>query len=142
MGAEQERIVQRFLDAWGDGQAGRPDVEAISAALSEDVAWHLWMPAGPVLRGRAAVIKDIERQLRFATHMHCRVVAMTSNDTTVITERHDTFRSGATVVDHRLCAVFELDAGGRIVAWREYFDVADVNEQLRAANATVPRVSG
>jgi limonene-1,2-epoxide hydrolase len=67
---------------------------------------------------------------------------MTSDDTTVITERLDTFRSGDRVIEHSLCAVFELDDTGKITAWREYFDVADLNRQLREAKATVPRVGG
>jgi limonene-1,2-epoxide hydrolase len=67
---------------------------------------------------------------------------MTSNDTAVVTERLDTFRSGDRVIEHSLCAVFELDGEDKIVAWREYFDVADLNRQLREAKATVPRVGG
>jgi limonene-1,2-epoxide hydrolase len=142
MGAAQEEIIERFLEAWGDGQLERPNTEAIGAALNEDVSWQLWMPGGPTLRGKAAVLADIERQLAFATHMNCSVITMTSDDTTVITERLDTFRSGARVIEHSLCAVFELDDDGKITAWREYFDVADLNRQLREAKATVPRVAG
>jgi limonene-1,2-epoxide hydrolase len=44
------------------------------------------------------------------------------------------------VIEHSLCAVFEIDDEGKIAAWREYFDVADLDRQLREASATVPRV--
>jgi limonene-1,2-epoxide hydrolase len=142
VGATQEKLVERFLEAWGDGLTARPDTGAIAQALGEDVIWQLWLPAGPTLRGKAAVLADIERQLQFATHMHCSVITMTSNETTVVTERLDTFRSGDRLIEHSLCAVFDLDGEGKITAWREYFDVADLNRQLREANATVPRVGG
>ncbi len=142
MGAREEQLVRRVLDAWGDGQTERPDVDAIAAALADDVTWQLWMPGGPTLRGRDAVVADIERQLVFATHMCCGVQRMTSHGSTVITERLDTFRSGSVTVQHSLCAVFDLDADGKIAAWREYFDVRDLDRQLKAANATVPRVDG
>jgi limonene-1,2-epoxide hydrolase len=142
VGATQEKLIGRFLEAWGDGLTERPDTQAIGEALSEDVTWQLWLPGGPTLRGKAAVLADIERQLQFATHMRCSVITMTSDDTTVVTERLDTFRSGDRAIEHSLCAVFELDDEGKIVAWREYFDVADLNRQLREAKATVPRVGG
>jgi limonene-1,2-epoxide hydrolase len=141
VGVKQEEFIRRFLDAWGDGQLERPDVEVIAEALSEDVVWQLWMPGGPALRGKTAVVADIERQLVFATHMRCGVLAIASTDTTVVTERLDTFRSGEVTVEHSLCAVFELDGSGRIEAWREYFDVADLQRQLREAKATVPPVA-
>jgi limonene-1,2-epoxide hydrolase len=140
VGAAQEKLVASFLEAWGDGLTERPDTEAIGRALSEDVRWQLWLPGGPTLCGKAAVLADIERQLRFATHMRCSVITMTSDARTVVTERLDTFRSGDRVIQHSLCAVFEIDDDGKIAAWREYFDVADLDRQLREAKATVPRV--
>ena len=141
MGAEQEKLIVEFLAAWGDGETLRPDVETIAAALAEDAVWHLWMPDGPVVRGRQAIVNDIERQLKFATHMKCGLLKISSTDTVVMTERLDTFRSGDIVVKHSLCAVYELDAQGKIAAWREFFDVRDVERQLQEARAIVPSVA-
>ena len=141
MGAVQEKFIVEFLDAWGDGNALRPDVDKIADSLAEDAVWQLWMPDGPVLRGRDAIIADIERQLEFATYMKCGLLNMGSTDTTVVTERLDSFQSGDIRVQHSLCAAFDLDADGKISAWREYFDVADVVRQLKAAKVTVPPVA-
>ena len=58
-----------------------PDSERILAAMAEDAEWQLWMPGGPVLRGREAIGKDIERQLRFCNRMKCGLVSITSSDT-------------------------------------------------------------
>lgn len=141
MGAIEEKVVQEFMDAWGDGETFSPDVDAIESMLSPDIVWQLWMPDGPTLRGREAVRNDIERQLGFATHMKCNPLSIASNGRTVFTERLDQFRSGDVLVKHSLCSVFELDEDNKIVAWREYFDVGDVERQLRKAKAVVPPVA-
>jgi limonene-1,2-epoxide hydrolase len=33
-------------------------------------------------------------------------------------------------VEHALMAIYEIDADGKIAAWREYFDTADIGKQL------------
>jgi len=133
MGAAQEAIVSEFMDAWGDGTQREPDVEKILSMFSDDIVWQLWVPGGPTLHGREAVRADIERQLGFATFMRCGPEHIGSNDRVVFTERTDQFQSNGTTIDHHLVAVFEVDADGKIAAWREYFDPEDVNQQLRAA---------
>jgi limonene-1,2-epoxide hydrolase len=127
------------MDAWGDGERPAPDVDTVVAMFSPDAVWQLWVPGGPVLRGRDAIRADITRQLRFSSHMRCGLLRIASNDSTVFTERLDTFRSGDVEVQHHLAAVYELDGDGLITAWREYFDYADVEKQLAAAHAVVPR---
>jgi limonene-1,2-epoxide hydrolase len=139
MGAVQETFIRSFLDAWGDGESD-PDSEKILAAFADDAEWQLWVPGGPTLKGREAIGKDIERQLKFCNKMKCGLVSITSSDTQVITERHDTFVAGEVKVDHYLMAVYDLDENGKIKAWREYFDIGDVDRQLKAANAVVPKV--
>lgn len=141
MGKVQEDVVLEFMALWGDGTQENPDIANIVPMFAEDAEWQLWVPGGPTLRGRDAIEKDIHRQLVFATYMQCGLLTMTSNDRTVITERTDHFISNGTRIDHHLVAVFEVDEDGKIAAWREYFDTADVNRQLTAVNATVPKVA-
>ncbi|MCW2621505.1 MAG: limonene,2-epoxide hydrolase [Frankiales bacterium] len=141
MGARQEEIIRTFLDLWGDGEQPEPDIDAIVPMFSEDAVWQLWVPGGPTLRGREAIRADITRQLTFSTHMQCGLLRMTSDDHTVMTERLDHFRSGTVQVAHALVAIYELDDDGLITAWREYFDYKDVERQLKAANAEVPRAA-
>ncbi len=139
MGAREEEIVQEFMAAWGDGVQETPDIDRIVSMLSRDAVWQLWVPGGPTLRGREAIRKDIARQLTFSNTMQCGTIHITSNDRVVFTERLDHFDSNGIRVDHALVAVFEIDEEGRICAWREYFDPGDVNRQLKAASAVVPR---
>ena len=133
MGAEQEAVVIRFMDAWGDGSQEEPDTETILSMFTDDAVWQLWIPGGPELRGRDAIRGDIVRQLTFARFMRCGPVHMASTDDVVFTERRDTFESNGTTVTHHLVAVFEVTPEGRISAWREYFDPGDVNRQLKDA---------
>lgn len=138
MGAAQEIIVKEFMDLWGDGSQESPQIDRIVEMFSEDAEWQLWIPGGPTLKGREAIRADIARQLGFATYMRCGLTHIASNDTQVFTERLDNFQSNGVTVNHHLVAIFDLDADGKITAWREYFDSADVNRQLKAANAVVP----
>jgi limonene-1,2-epoxide hydrolase len=133
MGAEQEAIVTRFMDAWGDGTQEEPDAETILSMFTDDAVWQLWIPGGPELRGRDAIREDIGRQLTFARFMRCGPVHMASTDHVVFTERRDTFVSNGTTIVHHLVAVFDLTGDGLISAWREYFDPGDVNRQLKEA---------
>jgi limonene-1,2-epoxide hydrolase len=135
MGAAEEAVVAAFMSAWGDGTQAEPDVDTILSLFTEDAVWQLWVPGGPVLRGRDAIRADIGRQLGFATHMRCGPIAVVSNDRQVFTERLDRFASRGVQIDHHLVAVFDISDDGRIAAWREYFDPEDVNRQLRAAGA-------
>jgi limonene-1,2-epoxide hydrolase len=126
---------------WGDGTIAEPDVDAIVEMFTEDAVWQLWVPGGPTLHGREAIRRDIGRQISFATFLRCGPTAIASTDSTVFTERLDTFRAGDAIVQHALVAVFEIEPDGLISSWREYFDPGDVNEQLRAARVEVPRVN-
>lgn len=130
MAESQERIVREFCAAWGDGTDRAPDVDAIVEMFAEDGAWHVSMPKGPVIRGRAAIRAEIERQTKFATRMQCGIDRIISHGSTVMTERLDHFTMHDVRVAHALVAVYDLDDSGRIVSWREYFDTADIGEQL------------
>jgi limonene-1,2-epoxide hydrolase len=135
MGGAEEAMVARFMAAWGDGTVAEPDLDVILPMFTEDAVWQLWVPGGPILRGRDAIKADIRRQLAFATHMRCGPTAVASSDRQVFTERLDRFSSNGLQIDHHLVAVFDLSDDGRIAAWREYFDPEDVNRQLKAAAA-------
>jgi limonene-1,2-epoxide hydrolase len=132
---DSEEIIRRFLDLWGDGEIEIPDFAPLEAMIAEDIVWHLWMPDGPIVRGREAAMKDAERQFGFATYLKCGIRAISSSGNTVITERLDTFRSYGATISVSLCAVFEVDADGRISGWREYYDLEGINRQIRAARA-------
>lgn len=120
------------MAAWGDGTQAQPDIDTILSMFTEDAVWQLWVPGGPTLTGREAIKVDIARQVGFATHMRCGALSIASNEHQVFTERLDEFTSFGVRIEHYLVAVFDV-SDGKIAGWREYFDPADVNRQIRAA---------
>jgi|SRR5690606_10221962 len=127
MGQVQEELIREFCDIWGDGTAeSRPQVEKILAMMAEDAEWQLWVPGGPIIRGREALRKEIERQMSFASHNKCNIVNMVSSDRVVMTERSDYAVVRGVPMPHSMVAVYELNEQGLITAWREYLDTADL----------------
>jgi limonene-1,2-epoxide hydrolase len=132
-----QQIVVEFCNAWGDGAIARPDVNKIIGMFAEDGVWQLWVPAGPVFKGRAALRSEIERQCGFSSFMRCGITRIVSSGKNVVTERVDHFTMRGIRVEHALMAIYEIDADGKIAAWREYFDTADIGKQLGMAPEAV-----
>jgi limonene-1,2-epoxide hydrolase len=131
MGVAQEKFIKEFCDAWGDGSLEKkPDVEKILSMMSEDAEWQLWVPGGPVVRGRAALREEIQRQMRIATNNKCNIVNVLSSDTMVMQERSDTAVILGKPCPHQMVAIYELDGAGLIKRWREYLDMADLMRKM------------
>lgn len=127
MGIVQEKFVEDFCAAWGDGSdESRPDVEKIMSMFSDDAEWQLWVPGGPTIKGKEALRAEIQRQMRFATNNKCNIVNVLSNDTMVMQERSDYARIRGRECPHQMVAIYELDEDGRIKRWREYLDMMDL----------------
>ena len=127
MAREQEDFIRRFCDLWGDGSAeSRPQVEEILSMMSEDAQWQLWVPGGPVIKGKPALRAEINRQMAYASHNKCNIIHMVSSDRIVMTERSDYAVIRGVPMPHDMVAVYELDEDGLICAWREYLDTADL----------------
>jgi len=127
MGVAQEKFVEEFCDAWGDGSdESRPDVEKILSMMSPDAEWQLWVPGGPTIRGREALRTEIHRQMRFATNNKCNIVNVLSNDHMVMQERSDQAIIRGKPCPHQMVAIYEFDENGLIKRWREYLDMMDL----------------
>lgn len=138
MAQRQEDIIRRFLAAWGDEQH-RPDVDTIVSMFAPDGQWTLYVPNGPVIRGREALRAEIERQLGYVAWTECGLLHIVSDERRVVTERSDRFCKNGRVVRHELMAVYELDGDGLITDWREYFDTWDLAQQ---SGSTPGQLSG
>jgi limonene-1,2-epoxide hydrolase len=137
MGKVQEDFVRSFCAAWGDGSdASRPDVDAILSMMSDDAEWQLWVPGGPVIKGKAALREEITRQMEFATNNKCNEVNILSSDTMVMQERSDTATIFGRPCPHQMVAIYEFDDSGLIKLWREYLDMADLTAKMGLDDAT------
>ncbi|WP_404476512.1 nuclear transport factor 2 family protein [Novosphingobium sp. BL-52-GroH] len=131
MGIELETKVRAFCAAWGDGSdESRPDVEAILGMMAPDAEWQLWVPGGPLVRGKEALREEIVRQMAFATNNKCNEVNIVSNDRMVMQERSDTAIIMGRPCPHQMVAIYEFDEQGLISRWREYLDMADLTRKM------------
>lgn len=123
----QENFIREFCRLWGDGSdQSRPQVEKILSMMADDAEWQLWVPGGPVIKGKAALRNEIERQMSFATNNKLNILNIVSSDNVVMTERSDYAVVRGTPMPHSMVAVYELNDDGLISAWREYLDTADL----------------
>ena len=114
-------LVRAFCAAWD-----RLDLDAALGMLADDIHYHnIPMPA---LDGIAAV----EGYLRQAAAFDSAAWEIAANGATVLTERVDRFVINGQLIALPVMGTFEV-RGGKIAAWRDYFDLADYQRQLGAA---------
>lgn len=127
MGSEAIEVVRRFCAAWGDST-----LEDVMAFFAPDATYHN-IPVAPV-QGVDAIRTTIEGFTAGVEHVEFRVLAIAGDGGTVLTERLDVFVfSGGHTIELPVMGTFELDADGRITAWRDYFDLQQFLTQLPTA---------
>ena len=117
-------LIRAFCAAWD-----RLDLDAALGMLADDIHYHnIPMPA---LDGIAAV-EGYLRQAAVFDSAAWEIVAIAANGATVLTERIDRFVINGQPIALPVMGTFEV-RGGKIAAWRDYFDLADYQRQLGAA---------
>lgn len=116
-------VVEALIAAFN-----RRDAAAIAELLAEDIACA-GIPLEPA-HGRAATMAMLAPFLA-AEEIDWRILAIAANGPTVFTERDDRFRfEGKDWTAVRAAGVFEIDTNGRIAAWRDYFDLAELERAM------------
>jgi limonene-1,2-epoxide hydrolase len=130
MSAVMEGAVTAFLDSLH--VPGTPDLARTIQAFAPDATYQALVPATSVLIGRDAIERELSRQFTHYKDCDCEVLAMASNDRFVFNERRDhvTMLEQDKRIFASVAAVFEFDAAGQIVSWREYWDTGDIARQL------------
>ena len=116
--------VRTFIRAWE-----ARDIDAICAAVSEDVFYHN-IPMEPVT-GREAVRQFGAPFLAGADKViwDLHFIAETP-DGAVLTERTDHFHmKDGNTISVRVMGTFEFNEDGLISKWRDYFDLAEFQSQ-------------
>jgi limonene-1,2-epoxide hydrolase len=118
--------VLAFLEA-----IHRNDQREILGFFTEDAVFHN-IPMEPA-RGHEAIWSILALVHETAEEIDWRLHSIAeAADGKVLTERTDRYRLNGTWVEFPLMGIFEL-RDGRICAWRDYFDLAQSNEQMRRA---------
>ncbi|HXQ75373.1 MAG TPA: limonene-1,2-epoxide hydrolase family protein [Acidimicrobiales bacterium] len=124
MGAaeEAERIVRQLCDTFE-----KHDAEAFRPLLTDDVVYHN-IPMDPAV-GIDAAIAFLEGFFGMCESMVIETLHLAVRDNVVLTERIDTFTIGQTVAPLPVMGTFEV-RDGKISAWRDYFDMAQITAML------------
>ena len=123
-----QQTVEAFIGHWNSG-----DMDAMYALCADSIVWHN-IPMDPV-EGKAAFRAAIDGFNGNIAGCDWQIHAIAANGNMVLTERTD----GFTFTDGRRAAIrvmgtFELDADGRITAWRDYFDSQEFQREFASAN--------
>ena len=120
-------VVRRFCAAWSDG-TGADD---LAAFFTDDAVYHN-IPLEPVT-GREAIAKTIATFIRPAApgieRIEFRVLNIAANGPVVMTERVDVFKLPGKSFELPVMGTFEV-SGGKINAWRDYFDMNQFTSRM------------
>lgn len=113
--ADNEAIVRDFCAAFA-----RRDVDELLGYFTDDAVYHN-IPFGPA-QGTEAIRATLETFVPGSPEIEFEMRNIASSGGVVHTERIDRMTFDGRPVELPVAGVFELE-GGRITAWRDYFDL-------------------
>jgi limonene-1,2-epoxide hydrolase len=108
-------VVARFIDAWPGG-----DPAHLASFFTDDAVYHN-IPLAPV-KGKDAIKGTLETFVPQSPAVEFVMLNIASSGPVVFTERVDKMTFGGKRVELPVAGVFEI-SGGKITAWRDYFDL-------------------
>ncbi len=123
MAAESERVVNDFCKSWE-----RRNLDEIMGYFTEDAVYHN-IPMPPA-KGKHAIRVTISSFLPMASTVQFKILNSLVAGNVVMNERVDIFQMGGKRVELPVAGVFEVH-GGKIAAWRDYFDLATWTKQMQ-----------
>jgi limonene-1,2-epoxide hydrolase len=125
---DSERLVRDFCQAFA-----AHDAEVLRPFFADEVVYHN-IPMDPV-EGVDATIAFLAGFLAMCDKLEFDIRHLVASGDVVLTERVDTFTIGQVVAPLPVMGTFEI-SGGRISAWRDYFDMAQVTKMFSGGPAT------
>ena len=119
---DAERVVREVCSA-----LEKHDAEAFRPLLTEDVIYHN-IPIEPAV-GIDAAITFLAGFFAMFESTAIEILNLAVRGNVVLTERVDTFTLGGKAAPLPVMGAFEI-RDGRICAWRDYFDMAQVTTML------------
>lgn len=120
--ADAERVVREFCDAFV-----AHDAEMLRPFLADDIVYHN-IPMDPVT-GADATVAFVAGFLAMCDKMEFDIHHLAVRGNVVLTERTDSFTMGSVVAPLPVMGTFEV-SDGKISAWRDYFDMAQVTKMF------------
>ncbi len=119
---DPEEVVRGLCDAFATH-----DAEALRPYFADDVVYHN-IPMEPAV-GIDDTVAFIAGFFAMCDGMTIDTLHLAARDGVVLTERVDTFTVGDKVAALPVMGTFEV-RDGRITAWRDYFDLAQITAML------------
>ena len=120
---DPEKIIRAFCEA-----VPRRDPAELAGYFSDDAVYHN-IPIAPVT-GPAEIEKVLQQFLGPASEAQFEILSIAASGNAVLTERMDRFRIGDKRIELPVMGTFEVDADGKISAWRDYFDMNQFTSQM------------
>jgi limonene-1,2-epoxide hydrolase len=123
--SQNTELIDRFVGAWK-----RLSLDEIMAFFSDD-AVYTNIPMDPPNVGKEMIRKTIEGFIGMGQAIEFVVHHTAENPATgvVMNERTDRFQVNGRWIEARVVGIFEI-RGGKIAAWRDYFDLAEFTRQM------------
>ena len=123
-----DETVTEFLRRVASG-----DLTGACELVTDDVEYDN-VPMGK-MHGPAEMTAFLEPMVVDLDEVEWTVHRQATTGSVVMNERTDTFRARGAEMAIPVCGVFEVTADGTISLWRDYFDMAVVNEGVAALTA-------
>lgn len=114
-----EQVVRDFCAA-----ASRRNPDELQSYFSDDIVYHN-IPMDPA-EGIEATMGVINMFVTMCDALEFEIHHLASDGSTVLTERTDTFTINGKTAPLPVMGAFNV-VDGKITAWRDYFDMAQVN---------------
>ena len=123
-------LIERFTAAWKT-----LNLDQVMSYFTDD-AVYVNIPMDPPNVGKEMIRKTVEGFLGMSKGIEFVVHHTAENPATgvVMNERTDRFKVGDKWIEARVMGVFEI-RGGKIAAWRDYFDLAEFQRQMTSPGA-------
>ena len=122
--SEARSLVLELIDAFN-----RIDLDAVIDSFTEDAVYHnIPMEAA---QGKAAIRGVLTEIMGDSEAVQWDVLNIADEGGVVLTERVDKFKVNGVWAEIPVMGVFEV-SGGKIAAWRDYFDMGQVQAQFAA----------
>ena len=115
-------IVTKFCDAWADN-----DLDALMAFFADDAVYHN-IPIDAVT-GVDNIKATIAGFIQGVEKIEFKVLNIAAAGDVVLTERVDVFHLPGKAIELPVMGTFEVK-GGKIAAWRDYFDLNQFMSQM------------
>ena len=123
MATDAEKIVTDFCNAWP-----RANIEELMNFFTDDAIYHN-IPMEPA-KGKAAIRAVINSFLPAAKGIQFKILHTAAAGNVVFNERIDIFdQKDGKHMELPVAGVFEVK-GGKLCAWRDYFDMAMFTKQM------------